>query len=244
VEVSERSVDVWCTRLSCKQAYSRNLANLLSPAERLRAGEFRAEEHRQKFEISRGVLRLLLGRYLATEPRSVEFQYGVHGKPSVKTSVGLHFNVSHSGEIAIYAIGQTEVGIDIEQIRPLADMMNIARRFFSAAEADELAGLSGDSRIRAFYSCWARKEAYIKALGVGLSASLQSFRVSLIPDQPARLLEIGGSSGLETEWLISDLAVDDNYAAALAVRARKIRLWTSPILNPEEIESALHSRQF
>ncbi len=236
-------VDVWPVRLIAKRPCFQCLADMLSPAERQRANSFRAKEHREKFEISRGVLRLLLGGYLATEPRLVEFEFGIHGKPSLRGPAGFHFNVAHSGEIALYAIGKLEVGIDIEQIRPMPNLLEVARRFFSAAEAMELARLSSAFRLQAFYNCWARKEAYIKALGVGLSLPLESFRVSLLPEQPARLIEIVGNPGLEAEWLIEDLAVADGYAAALAVRAREIRLWTSPLLNPEELESALNSRQ-
>jgi 4'-phosphopantetheinyl transferase len=241
--VPEPWVDVWCLHLSAKPEYSQTLATLLSPDERQRAASFHAPAHRQKFEVSRGVLRLLLGRYLGTGPHLVEFEYGAHGKPALKEPRGhLEFNVAHSGEMAIYAVGALEVGIDIEQIRHLPDLMSVARRFFSAAETIDLASLSGDSRIRAFHNCWARKEAYIKALGTGLSLPLESFRVSLLPGQSAQLLQIEGSPGLEAEWLISDLAVDENYAAALAVRVPEIRLWTSPLLNPEQITSALNAR--
>ena len=135
------------------------------------------------------------------------------------------------------------MGIDIEQERTLADMMSIAGRFFSTAEARELATLSGEQRAHAFHRCWARKEAYIKALGLGLSLPLESFRVSLLPGEPASLKEILGSPGLEAEWLIQDLPVTDGYAAALAVRSREIELWTSPVLNAAELTSMMGARQ-
>jgi 4'-phosphopantetheinyl transferase len=235
-------VDVWCVRLGGRGAASQMLADLLSATERKRAASFHAEEHRQKFAISRGVLRFLLGHYLGVEARSLEFEYAAHGKPFV-AEAGIHFNVAHSGEMALFAVGGLEVGIDIEKVRPLADLMSVAGRFFSEAEARDLASLSGEARSRAFHHCWARKEAYIKALGIGLSLPLESFRVSLLPGEPAGLLEIRGNPGLELEWLITDVAAPEDYAAALAVRAREIRLWTSPILEPDQLPVALYARK-
>lgn len=219
VGVKAAGVDVWCLQLTAGESVH-EFAQLLSPAERERAACFRAEMHRRKFELARGVLRWLLGRYLDREPRDLEFEYGTHGKPFVNTTrnsaQGLRFNVAHSGDMALYAMSPLEVGIDIEQTRPLPDLMSIARRFLSAAEATELARLTGDAKSRGFHHCWARKEAYIKALGVGLSLPLESFCVSLLPGEPARVKEIRGKPGLEAEWRLEELAVAEKYACRVS----------------------------
>jgi 4'-phosphopantetheinyl transferase len=234
---------VWCLKLTGFPDRARELTDLLSSDERARADAFHSEAHRYKFALARGALRLLLGSYLAVDPASIQFGYGMHGKPFVRSASDLKFNIAHSGDLALYAISFLEVGIDIEQMRPLPDLMKIAHRFFSAAEAIELAGLTGDARASAFHHCWARKEAYIKAVGAGLSLPLESFRVTVLPSEAPRIKEIRGHPGLESQWLLLDLAVADGYASALVVQAPGIDLWTSRVLEPSELHGALKSRE-
>jgi 4'-phosphopantetheinyl transferase len=162
----------------------------------------------------------LLGAYLGVPPSIVGFVYGPQDKPALAPPLdasGLQFNVSHSGEVALYAVGlHQRIGVDIEQARPLDDLAALAERNFSAAERRALFTLPPEQRPLAFFTCWARKEAFIKALGEGLSHPLDTFTVTLAPGQPARFVEIGGEAGAAERWTLAALDVPAGYHAALA----------------------------
>ena len=165
---------------------------VLSDAERQRARRFHFDQDRHRFVVAHRSLRFILARYLDRSPAKIDYVYGERGKPVLDRSpgdVGLTFNMSHSGEWVLIAVGRDrEIGVDIEQIRPDIDLEGISRRFFSPAEVDALFALASNLRDEAFFRCWTRKEAYIKARGGGLSIPLAQFVVSLAPDQPAALL--------------------------------------------------------
>lgn len=162
----------------------------------------------------RGALRTLLGRHLDAPPESLVFEYGRAGKPALVHPAAIPFNVSHSGAIALIALSpEVEVGVDVEAIRPVPEMEKIAERFFCRAEAEDLRRLPKVERNRAFFLCWTRKEAYIKATGDGLSMPLDSFRVVLDPGMTPDFLHLPEAAGL---WTLQDLVPAPNYAAALA----------------------------
>lgn len=190
--VAEGEVHVWAAPLDPPAEAVRRHAGLLAPDERARAERFHFERDRRRFSVARGVLRHLLGRYLAADPRRVAFRYESHGKPALADGTaggGLRFNVSHSGEVALYAFARgRELGVDVEEVRPMEDGLDIAERFFSQAEVAAFRALPADVRDEAFFNCWTRKEAYIKAVGEGLSFPLHVFDVSLAPGEPARLI--------------------------------------------------------
>jgi 4'-phosphopantetheinyl transferase len=147
---------------------------LLSPDERERANRYHLERDRVRFTIFRGVLRILLGQYLGRDPESIAFTYAAKGKPSVPGG-GVDFNVSHSHNMAAYAFAGEELGLDIEWVRPDIEVEAIATRFFAS---DERAFILGSAHpVEAFFDCWTRKEAYIKAEGGGLSIPLNTFSV-------------------------------------------------------------------
>src|SRR5438552_7969902 len=160
-------VHVWHAELTNVQD-ARNLEPLLSPDENERAARFRFPEHRRRFVIARGFLRQLLAAYVDLQPLDVEFTYSEAGKPALSAihESNLSFNVSHSGEIAVFsfAIGR-EVGVDVEYIRYDVDVEAIPRRFFSRMEQQILATLQGQQKFEGFFNCWTRKEAYVKAVG-------------------------------------------------------------------------------
>lgn len=193
-------------------------ASLLSPEEWGRARRFRFERDRRRFTVARGVLRTLLGQYLGIDSRSIEFSYASHGKPFLAGALSaqrLYFNVSHSGELALYAIArEREVGVDIELVHTIDDAQQIAERFFSLAENAALRALPAEVKEEAFFTCWTRKEAYIKALGEGLSLPLHEFDVSLTPGEPARFL---GAVDREhaLRWTLRELDPAPGYVAAL-----------------------------
>lgn len=229
-----REIHVWRLRLEVPGAIVARFERLLAPDEMERAGRFQFEHLRRRFVIARAALRLLLSRYLHVPAEQILFTYGPKGKPRV-TGASIHFNTSHSGDLALLAFAGCEIGVDIEQIRPLPELEEIAKRFFCAQEAAELTSLPLSERERAFFRCWTRKEAYLKAVGDGLSAPLDGFQVSLRPNEPARFIHIGGDWTECGAWTLHDLSAGSQYAAALAYRAARRTVQPMPESNPGEL---------
>lgn len=191
---------------------------LLSQDERQRAARFHFSEDRERFIASRGILRTLLGTYLERESASLRFQYWDKGKPWLPKAPDLHFNVAHSGEIIVWAFARDRrVGIDVEEIRTDFSTQEIAERFFSSSERRALGALASSQRHRAFFQCWTRKEAFLKATGDGLSLPLDQFDVTLAPSQPAQLLQTRPDHKEAERWTMHNLDLHPNYAAALVV---------------------------
>lgn len=197
-------VHVWRCDLEQPAGPYEQFWRTLDDDERARANRFHFEKHRRHFVVGRGVLRQLLGRYLETRPEEVRFLYGPQGKPALDgehRESSLRFNASHSGELAVYAFMlDCEVGIDVELIKDDFATEEIAERFFSAGEIKALSALPMPEKAAAFFETWTRKEAYIKAIGSGLSHPLDQFDVTE---------EIPG-------WSILDLDAGTGYRAALA----------------------------
>ncbi len=216
-----RDIHVWRADLVNHRRHNAFFSMLLDEGEQSRAQRYMREHDRSRFVTAHGILRILLGRYLAIEPRSIAFMSGPYGKPALVpglSSLALRFNISHSHDVALFAFANgREVGVDIEHKRPLGDMEQIARRFFSPQETASLLSLPSDARPRAFYACWSRKEAFIKATGHGLSLSLASFDVSLLPDEPVALLATRDDACATAPWTLHALPEVPGYAAALAV---------------------------
>ena len=194
------------------------LDTLLSEAERRRADRFHFAQDRGAFVTTRTALRHLLAAYTGMEPAALTFSEGPRGKPVLDAGT-VHFNVSHSGGLSLLAFARVELGIDIERIRPVAEMDSIVERDFAAGEREQWRDIPGERRERSFFLGWTRKEAYIKALGEGLHHSLQNFEVSLKPDAEAKFLNLPG-------WSLYDLALP-GYAAALAIREGRyeVKAW-------------------
>lgn len=218
IQPMEDEVHVWCASLKQPAHLVQWLYGLLSSAEKTRAGRYHFQHLRQSFVVARGVLRLLLSRYIDLPPHELEITYHKAGKPQLSETHGrtVFFNLSHSHELALYAISSThKVGIDLEYIRPVEDLIQIAERNFSAQETAELKSLAPDQTLRGFFHCWTRKEAYIKAIGAGVSFPLHEFDVSLTPGEPAKLIQVAGSTQEAARWSMVDLSRPDGYAAAL-----------------------------
>jgi 4'-phosphopantetheinyl transferase len=211
-------VHVWLASLDRPSASeAATLRDLLAPDEARRADAFAAEDERRRFVVGRGLLRVLLGRYLNEAPAALRFDYGARGKPMLAGSP-VRFNLSHAGGIVLYAIALgRDVGVDVERVRSLPDLARIARRFFSAWEADTLLRLPGGEREPAFFRCWTRKEAYVKALGRGLAVPLDAFDVSFTQGDAARLLRTTVDERGPERWSLSDLDPGPGYAAAVIV---------------------------
>lgn len=216
IPLTANRVHVHCAHLERHAEETARLHEILSDDERERAARFRFEIHRRRFIVARGVLRQSLTEYLGIAPAEIRFSYGARGKPAISGS-SLQFNVSHSEELAVYAFAwDTPLGVDVEHVRPLQDLEGIAQRFFSASEWTLIEAKPPEERVEAFFRCWTRKEAYIKATGDGLSYPLNEFDVSV--NGPAQMLSIGGDSAEASQWSMHDIAVPPGYLAALAFR--------------------------
>jgi 4'-phosphopantetheinyl transferase len=223
-------VHVWRTTLDMAASGFAKLRQILSPEEQERADRFHFEVDRRRSVIGRGYLRLLLGEILDLPANKLQFEYDEFGKPSLTPGQGLplQFNVSHSGDLILIAItvGRA-VGVDVERIRTDLDPDSIAARFFSANECKILASLAGPVRYQAFFVCWTRKEAYLKARGIGLSLSLDQFDVSFLPNEEPRLLATRHDPAEARRWRLQALDLSGDYVAALAAPASswKLKCW-------------------
>lgn len=220
--IAENEVHVWQASLEAPSQEQERLYRFLDPDEQSRADRFRFPKDQRHFTIARGVLRLLLGRYLEKDPEELDFAYNRYGKPTLRQELNpaqLQFNLSHSGERVLYAFAlRRELGIDIEWInRHIGEMDQIARRFFSPHENRALFALPEEQRQTGFFNCWTRKEAYIKARGKGLHLPLDEFDVTLTPGEPARLLATRDDPSHASRWVMQTLTPGQDYAAALAV---------------------------
>jgi 4'-phosphopantetheinyl transferase len=223
VEPRHGEVQVWRAFLDVLPSYVESLSPILCATERDRAARFHFERDRSRFIAARAFLRILLGHYLRKTPSEIQFGYGPNGKPFLvgEGTRNLRFNVSHSHGLALYAVTLgAEVGIDLEYIRQNMSTHNMSRRFFSAQEVAALESLPRDQRQKAFFVCWTRKEAYIKARGEGLSVALDSFSVTLKPDEPPALLAFQEEPQETSRWSFLEVDPDPQYVAAVAVEGR------------------------
>lgn len=222
-QLADGDVHVWSVDLEVDDATIAALARGLVADERARAARFRLAAARRRFVVTRSVLRDVLGRSLGVAPGTLAFVTGVHGKPALVTPPGdaLRFNVAHSASVALCAIGRgREVGVDVEQVRDI-DVTRLAARFYAPAEQAALAALPPDAARRTFFRLWTCKEAYLKAIGTGVSRPLRDVDVTLA-DEPR--LAVAGEAAEGARWTLRELGVDPAYAAALAVEGRDWRL--------------------
>jgi 4'-phosphopantetheinyl transferase len=229
LRLSSGEIHVWRAALDLPVARFHSLQQTLSEDELVRAKRFYFEKDRQHFTIARGLLRVILGRYLGTEPKKLRFCYNNYGKPALANEFSqkgeIEFNLSHTNGIVLYAVAcGHKVGVDIERIRIDLDYQHLAARFFSPLENTMLGSVPPKMRAEAFFTCWTRKEAYIKARGEGLSLPLDQFDVSLIPGEPAMLLNFCGDPQKIAHWSLQELVPGPDYVATLAVEGHSWQL--------------------
>lgn len=230
LSLSNAEVHVWRVSLDQPAGVVELLLSTLVEDERVRAARFHFEKDRVRFVVARAALRAILARYLSAPPGQLQFHYNPYGKPSLAADAGsgLDFNVSHSHSLALLAFARgSALGVDVERLRADAAERQIAERFFSAHEVSALCGLPSAQQPRAFFDCWTRKEAYVKARGEGLSFPLAEFDVSLRPDEPAALLRVRGDAQEAGRWTLRALDVAPDYAAALVTEGhiRHVKTW-------------------
>jgi len=233
-KLSKNRIQLWHCRFDRNMRWLPDYKNTLSTAELQKAARFKFGIHRQRYCIGRGILRMLLGRYLNEKPQEVEFDYTEYGKPFLKGESRLQFNLSHSHERAVFAfVLDTEIGVDIEKVKEDFEVLDIAQNFFAPDEIETLEQFPETKRAAGFYRCWTRKESFIKAKGSGLSFSLTSFTVSLDADR-AELLRTEWDPAERNEWHLSAFTPEEGYMGALAVRGDGFKIkqmeWDSTLI--------------
>jgi 4'-phosphopantetheinyl transferase len=234
----EDEVHLWRADLEALSSDESRWQRMLSADELGRAERFHFQRDRQRFVAARALLRMILAGYLATDAAGLTFLYSKKEKPGLGAEYrgsGVMFNISHSGGIALLAFTrQREIGVDVEQIRGDSDLEAIARRFFSAHEQQQLADLPAPERVDAFFRCWTRKEAYIKATGDGLSLPLSQFDVSLAAGESNGLLATRSDASEAARWRLQEVPAGPGCVAALCVAGWdwKLKGWMDSDANP------------
>lgn len=222
---------VWCIPLDGPESFLVELWTLLSEDERQRAARFVFEKHRRRFVACRGQVRKILSSYLGAPAEQIRFRYESMGKPALDSpwsDSGVRFNISHSHELALCALTQgRELGVDVEHIREPSDFDGLAERFFAKTEVSVLRSLPQVERLAAFFSCWTRKEALLKATGTGLSFPLDRVVVTLAPDEPARVVAYGDDPSSAGNWWLGALTPAKGYVGAIALSdgAPQVSCW-------------------
>lgn len=225
LELGPEDVDVWRLPPTVPAATLDWLESLISPQERARADRFVFADHRRRFVAAHGWLRAVLAAYLDQPPAELEIAGAPGTKPRLAGGAGPCFSLSHSGDLALVAVAaDCEVGVDVEVVRPLPDFEALARAILSQRELRDWQAVPEPDRLRVFFEAWTRKEAFLKAVGEGLSRELQSFDVSLSPGTSARLLRVEGDSGAPQRYEMHALELGADCVAALVVERRGVRV--------------------
>jgi 4'-phosphopantetheinyl transferase len=242
--LDDRHIHVWCVGLTASEEALRACSMLLSPQERERANWFRFPEHRREFILAHGLLRILLARYSGARPEAIEFALGSRQKPRVKFPItDLRFNMSHTTGLAVYAFTRgIDIGVDVERIHPIDELTDLADQFFCFEETQELKALEAGVQDRAFFLCWTRKEAYVKAIGDGLFCPLDSFRVTVDPAAPARLVHLANDTREAMLFNMFDLSLASGYAGALVYRGAERELVSTALENADELLGRLREK--
>lgn len=220
LSLTDGVVHLWRAWLEPAPEVLRRLEAHLSEDERARAARFVFPVHRVRYAAGRGILRELLGRYLGRDPREVRFRYTAHGKPELDEPghPPLRFNLSNCEAMALAGfVRGREIGVDVEELRPMPDGAAIAERFFSAPEQAVFRALPPETRDQGFFNCWTRKEAYIKAVGEGLSMPLDRFDVAFAPGEPAALLATRPDPAQAARWTLREADPAPGWVGAVMV---------------------------
>lgn len=231
LELRDDEIHIWFSYLDKTINELYHFSQMLSIDERMRMGRFHRDEDKKRFIVRHGILRKIFGGYIGVEPNDLQFYYDKKGKPSLLENLGrgsVQFNLSHSNGVAIFAFTRNhDIGVDIEYIREIPEMDKIVRRFFSEKENEAFRLLPDSQKRAAFFKGWTSKEAFVKALGDGLTRPLYNFDVSLSPNKSGELLKIDGDSNEAHQWSIQYLEPLPDFACAFAIRSKffNVKCW-------------------
>ena len=226
--IREKEAHIWRTDLELHDCLQSSLLKLLSPDEKNRAQKFRFAEDKRNYIVARGILRSLIGKYLNINPAQISFQYNEFGKPKIADNNPLHFNISHSRNIALFGFtNKMNVGVDVEWVNPNIEVKDIASSFFSTNEILKLLALPEKQQALGFFNCWTRKEAFIKAVGEGLSFPLDKFEVSLEPGKTAKLLATDWDPKAVSNWSMYTMSPKADFVGSLVIEGivEKVKFW-------------------
>jgi 4'-phosphopantetheinyl transferase len=243
LKLSNDEIHIWCASLDQPTSLIEKLVCTLSIDERTRAGRFYFEKDRKRFVVRHGILRMILGYYLGVEASELQFCYGRNGKPRLADTFGngaILFSMSSSEGLALYGFTRNrEIGVDVECVRDIPEMDQIIELIFSARETQVYRALPKHLKREAFFACWTRKEAFVKATGDGLSKPLDKFELTVNPGEPATLLEIDGDSRSACRWSIHDSKPASGFAAAIVAEGRNwgLNCWKWTDYNPPQMST-------
>ena len=230
VTLEQSEIHLWCAAVGAFSVRAPEFEGLLSSEERIRARKFRFEKDREPFVIRRALLRLILSGYLEEPPALLKFRYGAAGKPEIDSEIEtIHFNSSHSGGLALFGVTALgSIGVDIEYMRPIPRMEELAARFFPRRETENILALPVESRQEAFYACWTRKEALLKATGQGIGSELERIEVTVNPEEAAVVNWDGHLEG--GQWSLRSVSPAPGYCGAVASQCSdlSLRQWAVP----------------
>ena len=226
---SRENVHLWTIDLLLPEPTAAELAELLSPDEVAVAQRLHFERDRRRYSSTRGALRTLLAGYLNTTPQAIEFSYGPVGKPELTGATDLHFNVSHSRELAVIAVARSRVGVDVEPLEAKPSLPRLVERLFALADAERWRSLPPEEQTAAFYRSWTWKEAYLKATGRGFASSLDGFTLQLVGDGPLEAPAAWCGPDETKPWSFAHFVPAEGFVAALALESGALhlsrRLW-------------------
>jgi 4'-phosphopantetheinyl transferase len=229
-KLRDNQVHIWRANLELSTLEIEQLTTLLSTDEIARANKFRFVQHKSRFIAARGILRQLLGNYLEVSPSSLTFTYSDRGKPQLPQNSHLQFNLSHSQEYGLFGFTLNHlIGVDLEYQRAMPDALNIAQRFFSVREFKMLKEVPQEQQSRLFFQLWTAKEAYLKAIGTGLSGSLASVEISFEDNHSPYLFPSAESQIESNDWSLYSCTPEINYLGAIVINyalpAQHISYW-------------------
>ena len=214
MKLNRNTVHIWVV-----DANYNSLPNFLSAAERKRWNGFYFSQDKQTFYQSHNALRLILSHYLSEKPSEIEYELTSFGKPFLKNK-RLQFNLSHTDTMAVIAVTEdAEIGVDIENLNRKVEYDDLAKRFFCEAEYQKLLQVNFPKKRNAFFNCWTRKEAFIKAVGEGLGYPLNDFEVTLLSNEPVQINHIQQNLDIPKQWTLDSKNVDE-YTIATAVKCQ------------------------
>ncbi len=230
VELDAREIHVWRFGLDQTDGITERLGEQLSADEQERAARFQFAVDRRRWQVCRGLLRKLLGNYVESRPEELVFRYGPRGKPYLASelTMRLEFSVAHAQNQALFALcREMEIGVDLECLRPLADLAGMMQMCLSATEQAVIQTLPEPDWLGAFFRVWVRKEALIKATGKGMNIPLREFDAGFSPAESQSELRLPAEHFGNEHWHVIDLAAPPGSVGALAMSGagRRVRCY-------------------